>query len=87
VSASDYVRPLLVGNFRALWEELPADTEREDDYGLGHRDNLQARRCVRCSVRCSVLCAAVPRVLCGAAVAPRRSMRASGTCTHETRVQ
>ena len=28
-------------NFRAAWEALPEDSEREDDYGLGQRDGLQ----------------------------------------------
>lgn len=43
VSGADYIKPLLVGNFRGLWEELDPATEREDDYGLGARDNLQVR--------------------------------------------
>ena len=30
-----------LSNFRTAWEALPADTEREDDYGLGPRDGLQ----------------------------------------------
>eukprot|EP00878_Enallax_costatus_P016622 GHUV01017441.1.p1 GENE.GHUV01017441.1~~GHUV01017441.1.p1 ORF type:complete len:330 (+),score=110.34 GHUV01017441.1:977-1966(+) len=41
VSGADYIKPLTVGNFRGVWEEVPADTEREDDYGLGPRENLQ----------------------------------------------
>jgi coatomer protein complex subunit gamma len=41
VTGADYVKPSPVGNFRAVWEELPPESEREDDYGLGHRDNLQ----------------------------------------------
>jgi coatomer protein complex subunit gamma len=41
VSGADYIKPLVVGNFRGAWEELPPETEREDDYGLGPRDNLQ----------------------------------------------
>eukprot|EP00775_Hariotina_reticulata_P012870 gene12870-12996_t len=41
VSGADYIKPLAVGNFRGVWEELLPETEREDDYGLGPRDNLQ----------------------------------------------
>jgi hypothetical protein len=41
VTGADYIKPAPLGNFRAVWEELPAETEREDDYGLGHRENLQ----------------------------------------------
>jgi hypothetical protein len=43
VSGSDYIRPLLLGNFRGSWEQLDQGSEREDDYGLGHRENLQVR--------------------------------------------
>lgn len=46
MSGADYIKPAGVGNFRAVWEELPPETEREDDYGLGPRDNLQVRRAV-----------------------------------------
>jgi hypothetical protein len=45
VSGSDYVRPLLLGNFRGCWETLEQATEREDDYGLGPREHLQVRLC------------------------------------------
>ncbi|KAG1663110.1 hypothetical protein FOA52_010513 [Chlamydomonas sp. UWO 241] len=41
VTAADYVRPIVVTNFRTSWEELPEDSERSDDYGLGHREGLQ----------------------------------------------
>jgi hypothetical protein len=41
VSGSDYIRPLLLGNFRGAWEQLDPASEREDDYGLGPRENLQ----------------------------------------------
>jgi coatomer protein complex subunit gamma len=41
VSAADFVKPLLLGNFRGVWEELEPATEREDDYGLGPRESLQ----------------------------------------------
>jgi hypothetical protein len=43
VTGSDYIKPAPLGNFRAVWEELPPETEREDDYGLGQRNNLQVR--------------------------------------------
>jgi hypothetical protein len=43
VSAADYVKPVAVPNFKAAWDALPADTEREDDYGLGAKDGLQVR--------------------------------------------
>jgi hypothetical protein len=41
ISGSDYIRPLLLGNFRGAWETLDEGTEREDDYGLGPREHLQ----------------------------------------------
>lgn len=41
VTGSDYIKPAPLGNFRAVWEELPPESEREDDYGLGQRNNLQ----------------------------------------------
>lgn len=41
ISGADYVKPLMLGNFRGAWEELDPASEREDDYGLGPRDNLQ----------------------------------------------
>lgn len=41
MTGADYIKPAPVGNFRGVWEELPPDSEREDDYGLGHRENLQ----------------------------------------------
>jgi coatomer protein complex subunit gamma len=44
VTGADYIKPSALGNFRGVWEELPPESEREDDYGLGHRDNLQVRR-------------------------------------------
>lgn len=43
MSAADYVKPVAVPNFKAAWDALPADTEREDDYGLGAKDGLQVR--------------------------------------------
>jgi hypothetical protein len=43
VSGSDYIRPLLLGNFRGAWESLDQGTEREDDYGLGPREHMQVR--------------------------------------------
>lgn len=46
VTGADYIKPSPVGNFRGVWEELPPETEREDDYGLGRRDNLQVCVCV-----------------------------------------
>ncbi|KAL6759224.1 adaptin N terminal region-domain-containing protein [Haematococcus lacustris] len=41
VTPADYVKPVLVPNFRKGWEELPADSERADEYGLGPREGLQ----------------------------------------------
>lgn len=41
MTGADYIKPSALGNFRAVWEELAPESEREDDYGLGHRDNLQ----------------------------------------------
>ena len=43
VSGGDLVRPMGALNFRATWEELPPESELEDDYGLGPRDSMQAR--------------------------------------------
>lgn len=41
VTPADYVKPVLVTNFRKGWEELPEETERADEYGLGAREGLQ----------------------------------------------
>mmetsp|Transcript_39178 Transcript_39178/g.99265 ORF Transcript_39178/g.99265 Transcript_39178/m.99265 type:complete len:142 (-) Transcript_39178:160-585(-) len=41
VTSANYIKPTSVANFRKTWEELDTSTEREDDYGLGHRDALQ----------------------------------------------
>jgi hypothetical protein len=41
VAAADYVKPTAVANFKISWEDLPAETERENDYGFGARDGLQ----------------------------------------------
>mmetsp|Transcript_62 Transcript_62/g.100 ORF Transcript_62/g.100 Transcript_62/m.100 type:complete len:901 (-) Transcript_62:1459-4161(-) len=41
VTPADYVKPIVVTNFRKSWEELPAENERTDEYGLGPRDGLQ----------------------------------------------
>ena len=38
---ADYVKPVVVPNFRKGWEDLPAETEKTDDYGLGQREGLQ----------------------------------------------
>jgi coatomer protein complex subunit gamma len=40
VSALDYIARAPVGNFRKAWEELDAESERVDDYGLGQREGL-----------------------------------------------
>jgi coatomer protein complex subunit gamma len=40
VTPLDYIARAPVGNFRKAWEELPAESERTDDYGLGPRDGL-----------------------------------------------
>lgn len=41
VSPQDYIKPVLVSNFRTSWEELNPDSEMSDEYGLGHREGLQ----------------------------------------------
>uniref|UniRef100_A0A7S3VL87 Coatomer subunit gamma n=1 Tax=Dunaliella tertiolecta TaxID=3047 RepID=A0A7S3VL87_DUNTE len=41
VSAADYMKPVMVPNFRKAWEEMPADFEQGDEYGLGPRKDLQ----------------------------------------------
>lgn len=41
VSASDYVKPAKIANFRAVWDELDPDTETVNDYGLGQRSSLE----------------------------------------------
>ena len=43
VTPADYIRPVVVTNFRKGWEELDASSERADDYGLGQREGLQVR--------------------------------------------
>ena len=40
---ADYVKPVVVSNFRKTWEELNPESERADDYGLGQREGLQVR--------------------------------------------
>lgn len=41
VSAADYIKPVYTPNFRAVWEQLPEDSEMVDDYAIGQRDSLQ----------------------------------------------
>ncbi|KAF5841268.1 hypothetical protein DUNSADRAFT_13722 [Dunaliella salina] len=41
VAAADYMKPVMVPNFRKAWEEMPADFEQGDEYGLGPRKDLQ----------------------------------------------
>jgi coatomer protein complex subunit gamma len=41
VVAADYIKPLAVGNFRKAWDEMEAESERADEYGLGPREGLQ----------------------------------------------
>eukprot|EP00803_Ostreobium_quekettii_P000175 evm.model.scf_4418.1 EVM.evm.TU.scf_4418.1 scf_4418:1497-6935(-) len=41
VSPADYVKALMVPNFRTAWEELGPDAEQADDYGLGERESLE----------------------------------------------
>lgn len=41
VTPADYVKPTKIANFRAAWEQLDADTETTDDYGLGQRSSLE----------------------------------------------
>lgn len=41
VTPADYIRPVVVTNFRKGWEELDPSSERADDYGLGQREGLQ----------------------------------------------
>ena len=43
VAAADYVKPTAVANFKKSWEDLPPESERENDYGMGTRDGLQVR--------------------------------------------
>lgn len=40
VSAADYILKVGVSNFRNAWESMDAETEREDEYGLGPRESL-----------------------------------------------
>lgn len=41
MTPADYIKPLGVANFRNSWDTLDAETEREDEYGLGVREGLQ----------------------------------------------
>ena len=41
VAATDFVNPVPTANFRKTWDELPPETERSDDYGLGTRESLE----------------------------------------------
>lgn len=41
ITAADYIKPVGVPNFRKAWEDLEAETEMADDYGLGQRETLQ----------------------------------------------
>ena len=43
VTPGDYICAAPVPNFRAAWEALGEEAELGDDYGLGERENLQAR--------------------------------------------
>ena len=43
VTPGDYISAAPVPNFRAAWEALGEEAELGDDYGLGERENLQAR--------------------------------------------
>ncbi len=48
VAPGDYIRAAPVPNFRASWEALGEAAELADDYGLGERENLQARPPATC---------------------------------------
>ena len=41
ITPADYIKPVLVANFRNTWDALPAETEKADEYGLGTREGLQ----------------------------------------------
>ena len=41
IASADYVKPIRIANFRAKWDELDADTEVSNDYGLGQRSSLE----------------------------------------------
>ena len=41
IGAADYIKAQLLGNFRAAWEALPAETEMADEYALGERASLE----------------------------------------------
>lgn len=41
MGAADYIKAQLLGNFRAAWDALPAETEMADEYALGVRPNLE----------------------------------------------
>jgi hypothetical protein len=56
VSGSDYIQPLLLGNFRGAWETLEQATEREDDYGLGPREHLQVGVLFSLTAELSMVC-------------------------------
>lgn len=38
---TDYVSKVPVGNFRKAWEDMDAETELSDEYGIGQREGLQ----------------------------------------------
>jgi len=63
VTGADYIKPAPVGNFRGVWEELPPESEREDDYGLGHRENLQVGGQVHPTVICPAAELELPALL------------------------
>mmetsp|Transcript_25184 Transcript_25184/g.54739 ORF Transcript_25184/g.54739 Transcript_25184/m.54739 type:complete len:900 (-) Transcript_25184:336-3035(-) len=41
VTPADYIKPIVITNFRKSWEELDPESEKADEYGLGQRDGLQ----------------------------------------------
>ena len=41
MSPTDFMHAVKVSNFRNDWEELEAETEMADEYGIGCRDSLQ----------------------------------------------
>ena len=41
VTIQDYIAPASVPNFRHAWAQMPEESERVDEYGLGVRDSLE----------------------------------------------
>ena len=57
VTSGDYICAAPVPNFRAAWEALGEEAELGDDYGLGERENLQARPLLSLSLQPTHHCA------------------------------